>query len=86
MNQSNLSFSWSYAQQSRQTRISFSSVATFGKMKVSGDDWVLANLNVVGYYRVNYDMVNWGKLLTALSTNHEVRPPDPWLSYRMKAL
>ncbi|XP_036963792.1 aminopeptidase N-like [Acanthopagrus latus] len=45
--------------------------ATFGKMKVSGDDWVLANLNVVGYYRVNYDMVNWGKLLTALSTNHE---------------
>uniref|UniRef100_A0A671V2U9 Aminopeptidase n=1 Tax=Sparus aurata TaxID=8175 RepID=A0A671V2U9_SPAAU len=44
------------------------------KMKASGEDWVLANLNVVGYYRVNYDVNNWRKLLTALSTNHEAIP------------
>lgn len=47
-------------------------VATFDLMKTSGDDWVLANLGVVGYYRVNYDQDNWEKLLSALSTNHEV--------------
>ncbi|XP_041853604.1 aminopeptidase N-like isoform X2 [Melanotaenia boesemani] len=44
--------------------------ATFEPMKVTGTDWVLANLNVVGYYRVNYDQANWDKLLTALSGTH----------------
>lgn len=42
-------------------------------MKVTGaSDWVLANRDVVGYYRVNYDAANWEKLLTVLSNNHEV--------------
>lgn len=41
-------------------------------MMVSGDNWVLANLNVVGYYRVNYDQGNWDRLLNALMTNHTV--------------
>lgn len=50
---------------------------TFEEMKVSGVDWVLANLNITGYYRVNYDQANWDRLLTALSTNHKVRPA--WL-------
>uniref|UniRef100_A0A8C6WVT6 Aminopeptidase n=1 Tax=Neogobius melanostomus TaxID=47308 RepID=A0A8C6WVT6_9GOBI len=40
----------------------------------TGTDWVLANLNVVGYYRVNYDQSNWNKLLNALNTNHSVIP------------
>lgn len=36
-------------------------------------DWVLANNNVTGYYRVHYDEANWERLLAALSSNHEVR-------------
>uniref|UniRef100_A0A3P9Q6B5 Aminopeptidase n=1 Tax=Poecilia reticulata TaxID=8081 RepID=A0A3P9Q6B5_POERE len=48
--------------------------ATNNDMKVTGDDWVLANLDVVGYYRVNYDDGNWDKLLTTLSNNHEDIP------------
>lgn len=41
-------------------------------MNVNGSNWVLANHNVVGYYRVNYDDGNWNNLLNTLSTNHEV--------------
>lgn len=36
-------------------------------------EWVLANNNVTGYYRVNYDEANWERLLATLSTDHEVR-------------
>uniref|UniRef100_A0A8P4JVL2 Aminopeptidase n=1 Tax=Dicentrarchus labrax TaxID=13489 RepID=A0A8P4JVL2_DICLA len=47
---------------------------TIDEMKVSGSDWVLANINVVGYYRVNYDQGNWERLLGVLSTNHVAIP------------
>ncbi|XP_045888452.1 aminopeptidase N-like [Micropterus dolomieu] len=40
-------------------------------MKVSGEDWVLANTNVSGYFRVNYDLENWDRLLSLLNTNHK---------------
>ncbi|KAG9266986.1 aminopeptidase Ey-like [Astyanax mexicanus] len=43
-------------------------------MKVSRGDWVLANTNVSGYYRVNYDPENWERLLKQLSSNHQVIP------------
>ncbi|XP_051896154.1 aminopeptidase Ey-like [Pristis pectinata] len=43
-------------------------------MKYSGDDWVLANIDVVGYYRVNYDERNWNNLVKQLETNHSVLP------------
>uniref|UniRef100_A0A3Q1CHB3 Aminopeptidase n=1 Tax=Amphiprion ocellaris TaxID=80972 RepID=A0A3Q1CHB3_AMPOC len=52
----------------------FFSVASIPAMKVTGNDWVLANIDVAGYYRVNYDQANWDKLLNALNTNHEVIP------------
>lgn len=35
-------------------------------------DWVLANLNVTGYYRVNYDSHNWERLITQLTSDHQV--------------
>lgn len=41
-------------------------------MRVSGEDWVLANTNVAGYFRVNYDLDNWDRLLSLLNTNHQV--------------
>ncbi|XP_064168654.1 aminopeptidase N-like [Anguilla rostrata] len=43
-------------------------------MTAAGAEWVLANLNVTGYYRVNYDLENWNRLLTQLNTNHQVIP------------
>ncbi|XP_044048314.1 aminopeptidase N-like isoform X2 [Siniperca chuatsi] len=48
--------------------------ATINAMQASGTDWVLANLNVVGYYRVNYDQGNWERLLNVLNTNHKLIP------------
>ncbi|KAM4619142.1 aminopeptidase N-like, partial [Polymixia lowei] len=42
-------------------------------MKSAGD-WVLANINVTGYYRVNYDSGNWERLLTQLNTDHQAIP------------
>lgn len=41
-------------------------------MKLSGGDWVLANTNVSGYFRVNYDPDNWDRLLSLLNINHKV--------------
>lgn len=41
-------------------------------MRVSGEDWVLANINVSGYFRVNYDLDNWDRLLSLLNTDHQV--------------
>uniref|UniRef100_A0A8C7N569 Aminopeptidase n=1 Tax=Oncorhynchus kisutch TaxID=8019 RepID=A0A8C7N569_ONCKI len=42
--------------------------------KLTSGHWVLANINVTGYYRVNYDLGNWERLLFQLSTNHQVIP------------
>lgn len=53
--------------------VSVSCADTFAEMKVSGEDWLLANLNTVGYYRVNYDAANWDRLLEVLRTNYLVR-------------
>lgn len=41
-------------------------------MRASGKEWVLANTNISGYYRVNYDLNNWDRLLTLLDSNHRV--------------
>uniref|UniRef100_A0A3P8SCL8 Aminopeptidase n=1 Tax=Amphiprion percula TaxID=161767 RepID=A0A3P8SCL8_AMPPE len=40
-------------------------------MTLSGEDWVLANTNVSGYFRVNYDLGNWDRLLSLLNTDHQ---------------
>ncbi|XP_033100366.1 glutamyl aminopeptidase-like [Anneissia japonica] len=36
--------------------------------------WVIANLNQTGYYRVNYDQTTWDNLIDELIKNHEVIP------------
>lgn len=38
------------------------------------EEWLLANHNVSGYYRVNYDQANWDRLLDTLNTAHQVSP------------
>uniref|UniRef100_A0A8C2CF73 Aminopeptidase n=1 Tax=Cyprinus carpio TaxID=7962 RepID=A0A8C2CF73_CYPCA len=43
-------------------------------MKVSKNEWVLANLHVSGYFRVNYDLGNWERLLSKLESDHQVIP------------
>ncbi|KAG9332345.1 hypothetical protein JZ751_015352 [Albula glossodonta] len=37
-------------------------------------EWILANVNYTGYYRVNYDPENWGKLIQQLETDHQKIP------------
>ncbi|XP_026094663.1 aminopeptidase N-like [Carassius auratus] len=43
-------------------------------MKISADEWVLANINVTGYYRVNYDNNNWEHLLNVLQNSRQSIP------------
>ncbi|XP_061628950.1 aminopeptidase N-like isoform X2 [Phyllopteryx taeniolatus] len=40
----------------------------------SGGLWILANVNVTGYYRVNYDLGNWERLLAQLTGDHQLIP------------
>ncbi|XP_041842646.1 aminopeptidase N-like [Melanotaenia boesemani] len=44
---------------------------TRSPMTASGEEWLLANTNVSGYFRVNYDLENWDRLLSLLETNHQ---------------
>ncbi|TFK04341.1 c-C chemokine receptor type 5-like [Platysternon megacephalum] len=37
-------------------------------------NWLLLNINVTGYFRVNYDQDNWNKLLGQLGTSHQAIP------------
>lgn len=34
--------------------------------------WIFANIDFLGYYRVNYDSANWLKLIAQLKKNHLV--------------
>uniref|UniRef100_A0A670KCE6 Aminopeptidase n=1 Tax=Podarcis muralis TaxID=64176 RepID=A0A670KCE6_PODMU len=36
--------------------------------------WLLLNINVTGYFRVNYDQGNWDRLLDQLKTDHQKIP------------
>ncbi|NWH69007.1 AMPN Aminopeptidase, partial [Geococcyx californianus] len=47
---------------------------TNNQFKVSSPNWLLLNLNVSGYFRVNYNQENWNQLLNQLSTNHQDIP------------
>ncbi|XP_039579473.1 aminopeptidase N isoform X2 [Passer montanus] len=48
--------------------------ATNGNFSLNTPDWLLLNLNVTGYFRVNYNQENWDQLLKQLDTNHTVFP------------
>ncbi|NXJ95288.1 AMPN Aminopeptidase, partial [Corythaixoides concolor] len=42
--------------------------------QVSSPNWLLLNLNVSGYFRVNYNQENWDQLLSQLSTDRQAIP------------
>uniref|UniRef100_A0A674MUZ8 Aminopeptidase n=1 Tax=Takifugu rubripes TaxID=31033 RepID=A0A674MUZ8_TAKRU len=42
-------------------------------MVLDTKDWMLANINMKGFYRVNYDSDNWERLLARLTSNPEVQ-------------
>ncbi|XP_068266131.1 aminopeptidase N [Nyctibius grandis] len=47
---------------------------TNDQFKVGSPSWLLLNLNVSGYFRVNYNQENWDQLLGQLATNHQAIP------------
>ncbi|KAL6480693.1 hypothetical protein MHYP_G00117260 [Metynnis hypsauchen] len=48
--------------------------AFHSEMRTVGGDWVLLNLNLPGYYRVNYDVENWERILNQLNSNSQAVP------------
>uniref|UniRef100_A0A8C8ZGF7 Aminopeptidase n=1 Tax=Prolemur simus TaxID=1328070 RepID=A0A8C8ZGF7_PROSS len=42
--------------------------------QTSDGGWILLNINVTGYYQVNYDQDNWNKIQTQLQTDPSVIP------------
>ncbi|KAM4039269.1 aminopeptidase N [Anomaloglossus baeobatrachus] len=47
---------------------------TNNSLRLTGSNWLLANINVTGYYRVNYDDENWNKLINQLNVDQLVIP------------
>ncbi|NXW64321.1 AMPN Aminopeptidase, partial [Eurystomus gularis] len=47
---------------------------TNDQFKLNGSNWLLLNLKVSGYFRVNYNQENWDQLLNQLSTRHQAIP------------
>nr|XP_030137824.3 aminopeptidase N [Taeniopygia guttata]XP_032606177.2 aminopeptidase N [Taeniopygia guttata] len=47
---------------------------TTTSFRVTSPNWLLLNLNVTGYFRVNYNQENWDQLLKQLDANHMVIP------------
>lgn len=50
----------------------FTQTATNPDMMIGASEWLIANIDMKGFYRVNYDSENWDRILTKLSTQHQV--------------
>ena len=42
------------------------------KTEMKSKEWILVNYNCTGYYRVNYNLENWQRLIKQLETDHHV--------------
>merc|ERR1712212_830202 len=40
---------------------------------LDANSWIIGNIEQMGYYRVNYDDENWGKITAQLNKDHQVR-------------
>ena len=56
---------------------SFSLIAVVLTTSDSNNDYILANIDGVGFYRVNYDMVTWGKI------SEKLKSPQREVCYRI---
>lgn len=45
------------------------------EFQTSPNEWLLLNINVTGYYQVNYDENNWRKIQNQLQTDLSVSIP-----------
>nr|XP_006629061.1 PREDICTED: aminopeptidase N-like [Lepisosteus oculatus] len=52
----------------------FYETGSFPDFQCKDTEWLLANIDCAGYYRVNYDSNNWNKLLQQLENSHTVIP------------
>ncbi|KAM4744489.1 aminopeptidase Ey-like [Anableps anableps] len=48
--------------------------ATNTDLILGASDWLVANINMTGFYRVNYDEENWERLIAKLRSNHQDIP------------
>ncbi|XP_070695568.1 aminopeptidase N-like [Pempheris klunzingeri] len=48
--------------------------ATNTNMSLADNEWLVANIDMTGFFRVNYDSANWERLLSKLSSKHEDIP------------
>lgn len=45
-------------------------------MLITNDnDWIIGNIHHTGFFRVNYDLENWNKLIQQLRTNYKLIDP-----------
>uniref|UniRef100_A0A3Q3ETR8 Aminopeptidase n=1 Tax=Labrus bergylta TaxID=56723 RepID=A0A3Q3ETR8_9LABR len=58
----------------RQELLEGGSRPTNTNMMLGPDDWLVANIKMKGFYRVNYDLENWERLLSKLSSKHQDIP------------
>lgn len=42
-------------------------------MALGTGEWLVANIDMKGFFRVNYDLENWERLLAQLDTQHKVQ-------------
>lgn len=59
----------------------FIQTGTNTEMVLGADDWLLANINMKGFFRVNYDSENWERLLKKLESGHEVQHVEMYYFY-----
>ena len=43
-----------------------------GEIRIPTDKWIIANVDYMGFYRVNYDIDMWQKLILQLQDDHTV--------------
>ncbi|XP_059570461.1 aminopeptidase N [Alligator mississippiensis] len=65
---------WKTTTGAEQTYWLTQTTATNPSFQVLQANWLLLNLDVKGYFRVNYDTQNWNRLLAQLSSDHQVIP------------